>query len=99
MEGEERINIREERLTKHAAASSAMGNEEQFRNSIATVDAKGKRVWIYPKKPSGPYHRWRIAVTVILLSILFGGPFLKINGQPLLLLNIIERKFVILGQV
>ncbi|MBA4058018.1 MAG: cytochrome c oxidase accessory protein CcoG, partial [Marivirga sp.] len=72
--------------------------EEEFRDSIATVDEKGKRIWIYPKKPSGQYHNWRIAVTVILLSILFAGPFIKINGQPFLLLNVLERKFIILGQ-
>jgi cytochrome c oxidase accessory protein FixG len=28
---------------------------------------------------------------------LFSGPFLRINGKPLLLLNIIERKFIIFG--
>jgi len=72
--------------------------EEQFRDSIATVDAKGKRVWVYPKKPSGRTHTWRIAVTTVLLSLLFGGPFVKIGGQPLLLLNFFERRFVIFGQ-
>lgn len=72
--------------------------EDEFRDSIATVDEKGKRVWIYPKKPSGKFHRRRIAVTVFLLSFFFAGPFIKIGGQPLLLLNVFERKFVILGQ-
>src|SRR6478736_3051770 len=72
--------------------------EDEFRNTIATVDEKGKRIWVFAKKPKGAYHNWRIAVTVVLLSILFSGPFLKINGQPFLLLNIFERKFVILGQ-
>ncbi|MBI1766981.1 MAG: cytochrome c oxidase accessory protein CcoG [Bacteroidetes bacterium] len=72
--------------------------EEEFRNNIATVDAKGKRVWVYPKKPSGRIHTWRIAATAVLLSFFFGGPFIKIDGQPLLLLNFFERRFVILGQ-
>ncbi|HEY9048857.1 MAG TPA: cytochrome c oxidase accessory protein CcoG [Ohtaekwangia sp.] len=72
--------------------------DEEFRDSIATVDEQGKRIWIYPKKPSGYYHRLRIVVTVFLLSLLFAGPFLKIGGQPLLLLNIVERKFVVFGQ-
>jgi cytochrome c oxidase accessory protein FixG len=72
--------------------------EEQFRDNIATVDEKGKRIWIYPKKPSGNLHNWRIAVTTILLLLLFGGPFITIHGKPLLLLNFFERKFVILGQ-
>jgi len=69
-----------------------------FQDSIATVDSKGKRLWVYPKKPSGYYHRLRIIVTVVLLTMLFGAPFVRIHGQPLLLLNIFERKFVIFGQ-
>jgi cytochrome c oxidase accessory protein FixG len=73
--------------------------EEEFRNSIATVDERGKRIWVYPKKPSGTHHRWRIVVSIILLTLLLSGPFLTIGGQPLLLLNIFERKFVILGQI
>jgi cytochrome c oxidase accessory protein FixG len=73
-------------------------HDDEFRNSIATVDEKGKRIWVHPKSPSGFYHRWRIAVTVLLLTILFAGPFIRIGGQPLLLLNIFERRFVIFGQ-
>jgi cytochrome c oxidase accessory protein FixG len=71
--------------------------DEEFRDSIATVDEKGKRIWVYAKKPKGTLHRWRVVVTVALLSILFAGPFIKISGQPLLLLNILERRFVIFG--
>jgi cytochrome c oxidase accessory protein FixG len=73
--------------------------DEEFRGSMATVDAAGKRVWLYPKKPRGKFHNWRIAVSVLLLGILFAGPFIKINGQPFLLLNVLDRKFVVLGQV
>jgi cytochrome c oxidase accessory protein FixG len=73
--------------------------DEEFRNSIATVDERGKRIWIYPKKPSGRYHTWRAIVAVVLLIIFFAGPFVRVNGQPLLLLNFFERKFVIAGQV
>jgi cytochrome c oxidase accessory protein FixG len=98
MEGGVRMNIREERLLKSKGASISAEPQEEFRDSIATVDEEGKRIWIYPKKPSGQYHRWRVIVTVILLAVLFGGPFIKINHQPFLLLNIFERKFVILGQ-
>ena len=72
--------------------------DEEFRDSIATVDETGKRIWIHPKKPSGYYHRLRIVVTVFLLALLFGGPFIKIGGQPLLLLNVVEQKFVVFGQ-
>ncbi len=72
--------------------------DEEYRNSIATVDQQGKRIWVYPKKPTGNFHTWRIVVTTFLLGVLFTGPFIKIGGQPFLLLNIFERKFVVLGQ-
>lgn len=72
--------------------------DDEFRDSIATVDEEGKRVWIYPKKPSGYYHNLRAIVAVLLLAIFFAGPFIRIGGQPLLLLNVLERRFVILGQ-
>ena len=73
-------------------------SEEEFRDILATVDEKGKRVWIYSKKPFGKFHRWRIVVSVVLLAIFFTGPIIKIGGRPFLLLNFIDRKFVIFGQ-
>ncbi len=72
--------------------------DESLRDSIATVDKDGKRIWVYPKKPKGAFHNRRIFVTIVLLSALFAGPFIKINGHPLLLLNIFERKFIVFGQ-
>jgi cytochrome c oxidase accessory protein FixG len=72
--------------------------DEEFRNTMGTVDEQGKRIWVYPKKPTGRFHRARIIVTVVLLTIFFAGPFIKIGGQPLLLLNVFERRFVVFGQ-
>lgn len=72
--------------------------DEEFRDTIATVDAHGKRIWVYPKKPGGHYHRLRIAVTIILLSVFFLGPFIRIGGQPFMLFNVFERKFILFGQ-
>ena len=73
--------------------------EEEFRDHISTVDEKGKRIWVYPKMPSGWYHNRRVILSVILLGFLFGAPHIYINGEPLILMNIIERKFVFFGQV
>lgn len=73
--------------------------EEGFRDRIATVDEKGKRIWVYPKKPKGRLTNYRGIVAFALMVILFASPFIKIDGQPLLLFNIFERKFIIFGQV
>jgi cytochrome c oxidase accessory protein FixG len=86
-------------VPKHDPKGDTWNLDEDFRESLATVDANGKRIWLYPRKPSGRYHKWRIAATVSLLTLLFAGPFLRIKGQPALLLNVFERKFIILGQV
>ncbi len=71
--------------------------DEEFRDSIGTVDKEGKRLWIYPKKPKGKFYTKRGIVAIILLGLLFSGPLIKIGGQPLLLFNIFERKFVLFG--
>ncbi|MEK6782411.1 MAG: cytochrome c oxidase accessory protein CcoG [Bacteroidota bacterium] len=73
--------------------------DEEYRNTIATVDAEGKRIWVYPKKPAGTHHNGRVIVSTVLLSILFAGPFIELNGKPFMLFNIFERRFIILGQV
>ncbi|HNR85126.1 MAG TPA: cytochrome c oxidase accessory protein CcoG [Taishania sp.] len=74
-------------------------DEEEFRNSIATVDKDGKRVWVYPKKPWGAYFTKRKIVSYSLLLILIGLPFIKVGGEPFLMLNIVERKFIIFGNI
>lgn len=71
--------------------------EDEYRDSIATVDAEGKRIWIHPKKPKGQFHNARIIVTIVLLALLFTGPFLKVDGHPLFLFNFIDRTFIIFG--
>ncbi|WP_435579946.1 cytochrome c oxidase accessory protein CcoG [Gilvibacter sp.] len=70
---------------------------EVFRDSIATIDEKGKRAWIYPKKPSGRFYEYRKIVSYVLLAFLFSAPFIKVNGNQFLLLNVLERRFNIFG--
>lgn len=72
-------------------------NTEKYRDKIATVDEQGKRVWVYPKKPRGYFYNIRSYVSWGLLAILFGLPFIKVNGEPLVLFNILERNFIVFG--
>ncbi|WP_454803252.1 cytochrome c oxidase accessory protein CcoG [Mucilaginibacter phyllosphaerae] len=58
-----------------------------------------KRRWLYPSLRKGRLYKWRSAISYVYLLLFFAGPFFKIGGQPVLLLNFIERRFVILGQV
>ena len=71
--------------------------DQSFRDSIGTIKKDGKRNWVFPKRPSGWYYNARTWVSVFLLAFLFGMPFIELNGQPFLLFNVFERKFIIFG--
>lgn len=68
-------------------------------SGLLTGKEGGKRQWLYPLIRIGPYYKWRSWISYIYLIFFFTGPFIRIGGQPLLLLNVIDRQFVLLGQV
>jgi len=70
---------------------------EDFREHLATAERDGSRRWIYARKPSGRWYRWRTWLSGLLLAAMFAGPFIRISGNPLLMLNLVERRFSILG--
>lgn len=72
---------------------------ESFRDHIATINEEGKRNFLYPKKPKGKLTNQRSIVAAVLLIFIFAIPWIRINGQPFLLLDVLGRKFIILGNV
>ena len=76
---------------------SDIEDNEIYRDHLSTVDAQGKRVWLYPKKPSGRYYNWRMLVTVAFLVVFVTMPFIKVDGEQFLLFNVLERKFILFG--
>jgi cytochrome c oxidase accessory protein FixG len=73
--------------------------DQSFRDSIGTIDTEGDRKFLFPKKPNGFYTHKRQLVSYGLLAVFFAIPFITIDGQPFLMLNVLERQFVILGQI
>lgn len=67
------------------------------QSSHNVVAMKRSRNWIYAKKPSGKLYNYRQCVGYTLLAFLLSAPFIYINGNPLMMFNIIERKFSIFG--
>ncbi|WP_396173567.1 cytochrome c oxidase accessory protein CcoG [Flavobacterium sp.] len=67
--------------------------EESFRDTIGTIDKEGKRAFIYPKKPKGPFYDKRKLLSYFLLVFLVAAPFIKINGHQFLMFNVLERRF------
>lgn len=79
--------------------SSKPNEHYSYRDRLSTVDSQGKRNWVYAKKPKGKMFNKRRIVAIVLLVVLFIGPFLKYKGDPIMLFNILERKFIIFGVV
>ena len=70
---------------------------EDFRDRQSTIGEDGSRLWVYPKQPKGKLYNYRKITSFILLAILFVIPFIKVNGDPIMLFNFLERKFIIFG--
>lgn len=73
--------------------------EDTFRDHISTTNEEGRRSWVYAARPSGKLHNYRSLVAIILLAIFFIVPFVRIQGEPFILINIFERHFVLFGKI
>jgi cytochrome c oxidase accessory protein FixG len=78
---------------------SAPPQKESFRDTIATVDKEGKRKWLYPTKPKGRLYNYRKYLSYVYLLVFFGLPFMKVEGEPVFLINVLERKFILFGMI
>jgi cytochrome c oxidase accessory protein FixG len=73
--------------------------DQSFRDSVATIDEKGQRRYIHPKKPKGRLYNLRTAFSIFYLVLFFTLPFIKVKGEPFFLINVLGRKFVLFGQI
>ena len=73
--------------------------DQSFRDSVATINAEGKRNFLFPKKPKGKLYNRRTIASVIYLAIFFTLPFIKVDDEPIFLFNVVERKFIFFGQI
>jgi cytochrome c oxidase accessory protein FixG len=72
-------------------------NLSDFRSHLTNVDRKGKRVWLYPAIIKGSLYKYRTYLSYLLIGGLIALPYIEINGNPFVLLNILERKFILFG--
>lgn len=70
-----------------------------YRDRVSTVTEKGARNWLYVLKPHGRYYNYRNILTVFYLIVFFGMPFIKVNGMPFMLLNVLEGKFILFSKI
>ncbi len=70
-----------------------------YRDSVATISKEGKRNFINPKKPKGRLYNLRTRFSIFYLIVFFTLPFIKVHGEPLLMINVLDRKFILFGMV
>ena len=74
-----------------------MSFSDSYRDSLYNTDTSGRRIGFFPKRPKGRFYNQRKVVSTILLIFFFGLPWIKWNGDPFVMLNVIERKFIVFG--
>lgn len=79
--------------------NTIIDDKGSYRDAVATISKEGKRNFIYPKKPSGKFYNKRTAFSIFYLIVFFTLPFIYVNDEPLLMFNILQRKFIIFGMI
>ncbi|MES2618872.1 MAG: cytochrome c oxidase accessory protein CcoG [Bacteroidota bacterium] len=72
---------------------------ETFRDRVSSVSDKGKRNWVYALKPKGKWYTYRKYLAYVYLAVFFVLPFIKVNGQPFMLINLPEGKFILFSKI
>ena len=73
--------------------------QEAFRNRMSNTDEKGKYKHVYASKPKGKFYNIRTILSYVYLLLFVGLPFIKVNGQPFILLNFPAGKFILFSKV
>jgi cytochrome c oxidase accessory protein FixG len=85
--------------TRRVTGPWTPADHDRFRDELASITQDGRRRWIFARQPAGRLYRARTIVSVGLVAFLLLAPFVRFHGQPVMLLNVIERRFVLLGLV
>ncbi len=64
---------------------------------LATLNADGSRRWIRPKPSRGKFWQRRRSVAYGLMLLFLAIPHFRLNGKPLMLLDLPRREFTLFG--
>jgi cytochrome c oxidase accessory protein FixG len=65
---------------------------------LPTLNADGTRNRIRPRLYAGRLYRARRAVAYALMALFVGLPFVRVHGKPAILLDVMQRQFVLFGR-
>ena len=72
---------------------------ESFRDKPLNIDETGKSKRIIAKQPKGKWYTRRTIFAWFCILFLVFAPIIKINGNPLMMFDVINRKFSIFGNM
>src|SRR4051812_15839298 len=67
------------------------------RESVTTINDDGSRRFIHAAMVRGRFTRWRAIMAVVLTAIYVALPWIQINGNPALFLDVAHRQFHYFG--
>ncbi len=73
--------------------------DQTFRDAVGTISKEGNRNYVIPQKPGGKLYNLRSYFSYFYLILFFTLPFIKVEGEPLFLFNVLERKFIFFGKI
>jgi cytochrome c oxidase accessory protein FixG len=66
-------------------------------DSLASLDEFGDRNYLFPAEVRGHFKKWRNIIHPLFIAFFLILPWIKVDGQQWVLLNLPERKFNIFG--
>ncbi len=64
---------------------------------LPTLNKDGTRRWLRPKVAKGPFWRRRLATACALIALFTVIPYLRVNDKPIVLLDVVHRRFTLFG--
>lgn len=64
---------------------------------LPTLNEDGSRRWLRPKPSHGKFFARRRVLAYVLMVVFFAIPYLRMNGKPLVLLDLPRRQFTLFG--
>jgi cytochrome c oxidase accessory protein FixG len=65
---------------------------------LSTLNVDGTRRWLRPRASQGRFWRRRFVVAWLLIGFFVAVPHLRVGGQPLMLLDVAQRQFTLVGR-
>lgn len=65
---------------------------------LSTLNNDGSRRWLCPRPSDGRFVKWRRVVAYALIAVFTAIPHLRMNGKPLVMLDIVHREFTLFGK-